>query len=179
MEQQEPERPPVKPSEAVTKSEAALTAAEMAGMAEGLVANLKEEVAKRKEEHLKQRLVGKQLDAAKAALTQAATLLTKRNLEVAAAEARTLQAAHREHLRCLELTQNEPRVQQRQPVEEIERVASEAATAIEGVMGVVTRLMKLQRGLLTPEEETGIQRAQNSVSVLKEGCWYTECIPLL
>ena len=174
MEQQEPERPLVKPSEAVAKAEAALKAVEMTGVTDELIANLKEEVAKRKEEQLKRGSVGKQLDAAKPALTQAATLVTKRSQEVAAAEARadqaktTLQTAYREYLRCLELTQNEPRVPQRQPAEDMVKVATEAATAIEGVMGVVTRLMKLQPGLLTPGEGTGMQRAQNTVSALKK-----------
>ena len=103
------------PSEAVSRAEAALKAAEAPGLAEDFIRNLKDEVSRRKEEQLKQRPVGKHLDAAKSALTQTATLMARRNQKVAAAEARAdqakamLQAAYQESQRYVLLTQNDPR----------------------------------------------------------------------
>ena len=44
------------------------------------------------------------------------------------------------------LTQNEPRVPQVQPTEEVVEVATEAATVIDGVMGGVARLTKNATG---------------------------------
>ena len=51
----------------------------MAGLAEDIITNLRGEISQRKKEQLKQRPVGKPLDAAKTALTHAATLMTKRH----------------------------------------------------------------------------------------------------
>ena len=79
------ERPATTPSEGVSRAEAALKAAEMAELAEDIITNLRGETSRMKKEQLKQRPVGKPLDAAKTVLTHAATLMTKRHQEVAAA----------------------------------------------------------------------------------------------
>ena len=112
------------PSEAVSRAEAALKAAEAPGLVEDFIRNLKDEVSRRKEEQLKQRPVGKQLDAAKSALTQTATLMAMRNQKVAAAEARADRAEGRG--RC----ENSSR-----------------CGCSDGMMGVIMRLAEVQQGV--------------------------------
>ena len=151
------------PWEAVSRAEAALKAAEMAGLAEDIITNQKREISRRREEQLKQRSVGKQLDAAKTALTQAATLVTKRNQEVAESRSGEGNAPDRVSViskMCIADSQHEPNPERRgRRCDNSDRCGR---SVIDGRMGVILRLTKTLQSALTAEEEAGMQQAQTS-----------------
>ena len=117
----------------------ATEAAEMAGLAEDIITILKSEISGRREEQLKQRPAGKQLDAAKTTLSQAATLMTKRNQEAAAAKARA----------------RSTRIQNAE--EEDAKTALGVAAVIDGMVGAILPLTKTHQRTLTADEGAGLQ----------------------
>ena len=167
------------PSEAVTKAEVALRAAEMAGMVEEVMNNRKEEVARRKE--LKQRPAGKHLDAAKAALIQVATLVTQ--MKSGGSSSRSKGRPGENNTACC--------------IPRVPEVSGADAERVEGTScgrdregciggshgnrrsdGCCNTADETALGPLDTGKETGIQRAQNTVSTLKERNLYTKCVPL-